>query len=59
MNAAIALLAGLAIWGVLLAAVLALISFERAEYDDDARLDAIRDELDRQEMKPRKVRCVS
>lgn len=26
---------------------------------DDADLDTIRDELDRQEMKPRKVRCVS
>jgi len=59
MNALISILAGLFIWGVLIAAVLALVSFERAEHDDDARLDTIRDELDRQEMKPRKVRCVS
>ena len=57
-NALIMILAGAAIWGLLIASVCALVSLDRQEHDDDERLDTIRDELDRQEMKPRKVRAI-
>ena len=57
-NALIMVLAGAAIWGLLIASVCALVSLDRFEHDDDERLDTIRDELDRQEMKPRKVRAI-
>ena len=56
-NALIMILAGAAIWGLLIASVCALVSLDRHEHDDDERLDTIRDELDRQEMKPRRVRA--
>ena len=57
-NALIMVIAGAAIWGLLIASVCALVSLDRQEHDDDERLDTIRDELDRQEMKPRKVRAI-
>ena len=57
-NALIMILAGAAIWGLLIASVCALVSLDRQEHDDDERLDTIRDELDRQEMRTRKVRAI-
>ena len=56
-NALIMILAGAAIWGLLIASVCALVSLDRQEHDDDERLDTIRDELDRQEQRPRRVRA--
>ena len=57
-NALIMVLAGAAIWGLLIASVCALVGLDRMEYDDDERVDTIRDELDRQEMRTRKVRAI-
>ena len=57
-NALIMLLAGAAIWALLIASVCALVGLDRMEYDDDERVDTIRDELDRQEMRTRKVRAI-
>ena len=57
MNAFIALCIGLVIWALLLACALALIGFERDEHGDDERIDSIRAELDRQEMKTNRVRA--
>ena len=56
-NALIMILAGAAIWGLLIASVVALVSLDRQEHDDDERIDTIRDELDRQEQRPRRVRA--
>lgn len=56
-NALIMLCAGAAIWALLIASICALVSLDRMEHDDDERIDTIRDELDRQEMKPRKMRA--
>ena len=56
-NAIIMILAGAAIWGLLIASVCALVSLDRIEHDDDERIDTIRDELDRQEQRPRRWRA--
>ena len=56
-NALIMILAGAAIWALLIASVCALVSLDRIEHNDDERLDTIRDELDRQEQRPRRVRA--
>ena len=56
-NALIMILAGAAIWALLIASVVALVSLDRQEHDDDERLDTIRDELDRQEQRPRRWRA--
>lgn len=58
-NAILMLMAGAAIWLLLICAVLAMVSLDKREQDDDAAIDTIRDELDRQEMKPRRVRALS
>jgi len=56
-TALIMVIAGAVIWCLLIASVCALVSLDRIEHDDDERIDTIRDELDRQEQRPRKVRA--
>lgn len=57
-NALIALCTGLLIWALLMICVLALMRFAGGRDQEMSDADTIRDELDRQEMRTRKVRCL-
>lgn len=59
MNTAISILVGAVVYIALMWLLLAVMRMDKTPpQDDDAALDTIRDELDRQEMRTRKVRAL-